>query len=128
MKPFTVLLLAAVMMISTSLHAETKYERLYNKCIDEICTMNNTVMSGCSEQTSLVAKKDITHFYQQIEKKLKHYDDASTLLDSLASSQKAWLTYRDNNCSLSNRIAMQSPYCLMQMNAQRAEELKTLAE
>jgi uncharacterized protein YecT (DUF1311 family) len=128
MKLFIVLLVAVVMIISTSLHAETKYERLYNKCIDEAGTINNTVMSGCSEQTSLVAKKDITYFYQQIEKKLSHYDDAIALLDLLASSQKVWVTYRDNNCALSNRIAMQSPYCLMQMNAQRAEALKTLAE
>lgn len=46
----------------------------------------------------------------------------------LESSQKAWIQYRNDNCALSERIYVHEPYCLMLMNAQRAEELKSLAE
>lgn len=128
MKPLTMILVAGAMMVSTSLQAETKYERLYSQCVDKAGSMNNTIMTSCSEQTSLVAKEDINHFYQKIEKKLNLYDDKTALIKQLASSQKTWIKYRNEHCSLSNSIAAQSPYCLMLINAQRAEELKSLAE
>ncbi|HHC73881.1 MAG TPA: DUF1311 domain-containing protein [Thiothrix sp.] len=128
MKSLMLFLVTGLMMMSTSLQAETKYERLYSDCVAEAGTMNNTIMVGCSEQTSVVAKDDITRAYQKIEKKLSLYDDATDLAKALVASQKAWINYRDTHCELSHRIAAQTPYCLMLVNAKRAEELGILAE
>ncbi|MGV6809931.1 MAG: lysozyme inhibitor LprI family protein [bacterium] len=128
MKSFILFLFTGLLVISTSLQAETKYERSYSECIAEAGTMNNTIMIGCSEQASVLAKEDITRFYQKIEKKLSLYDDASDLVNTLVSSQKAWINYRDIHCDLSSRLAAQTPYCLMLLNAKRAEELARLAE
>ena len=119
-----------IALIATSLpsQAETKYEAKYGKCIDEAGTMNNGVMASCSEEVSELAKKDITIFYKKIEDKTKDYDDPTDILKLLESSQKAWIQYRNSNCSLSERISSHEPYCLMLINSQRAEELKSLAE
>lgn len=119
-----------IALIATSLpsQAETKYEAAYGKCVDEAGTMNNGVMAGCSEEVSELAKKDITIFYKKIEDKTKDYDDPTDILKLLESSQKAWIQYRNSNCSLSERISSHEPYCLMLINSQRAEELKSLAE
>jgi len=121
-------LCAILMSVSFSAVAETKYETEYGKCTDAAGTMNNGVMSACSEAVSEVAKKDITRYYKQIEAKLNDYDNKTELLTKLETSQKAWIQYRNTHCALSEMIAAHEVFCLMQVNGQRAEELRALAE
>jgi uncharacterized protein YecT (DUF1311 family) len=127
-KKINIIILIASIIIPISSQAETKYDTAYSKCIDEAGTMNNGVMASCSESVSILAKKDITTLYKEIEGKIKIYDDSSEIIKTFESSQKAWIEYRNNNCILSERIAAHEPYCLMLINSQRAEELKVLAE
>lgn len=128
MKKLNIAIFIALATAPLLSQADTKYETSYGKCVDEAGTMNNGVMASCSEEVSELAKKDITTFYKKIEDKIKDYDDSTEIIKMLESSQKAWIQYRDNNCTLSERISLHEPYCLMLINSQRAEELKILAE
>jgi uncharacterized protein YecT (DUF1311 family) len=128
MKKLNIVLFVASIIIPISSYAETKYETAYGKCVDEAGTMNNGVMASCSEETSELAKKDIAAFYKKIEDKAKDYDNPTEIIKILESSQKAWIQYRNNNCTLSELISLHEPYCLMLINSLRAEELKNLSE
>lgn len=128
MKKLNIVFFVASIIIPISSYAETKYETAYGKCVDEAGTMNNGVMASCSEETSELAKKDIAAFYKKIEDKAKDYDNPTEIIKILESSQKAWIQYRNNNCTLSELISLHEPYCLMLINSQRAEELKNLSE
>lgn len=116
------------MSISFTAQAESKYDTEYGKCTDAAGTMNNGVMAACSETVSAMAKKDINTYYKTIEAKLNDYDNKAELLSKLETSQKAWIQYRNMHCALSEIIAAHEVFCLMQVNAQRAEELRALAE
>ena len=127
MKKLTLAALVLASLASVA-QAETKYEAEYGQCTKAAGTMNNGVMSACSETVSEMAKKDINTYYKAIETKLKDYDHKADLLNKLEASQKAWIQYRNMHCALSEMIAAHEVFCLMQVNAQRAEELKVLAE
>lgn len=108
---------------------ESKYDQAYGQCTEAAGTMNNGVMAACSEETSELAKKDINSYYKQVEAKINDYDNnKAELLTKLETSQKAWIQYRNNHCALSEMLAAHEVFCLMQVNSQRAEELRALAE
>lgn len=113
---------------SINAYAENKYDTAYNQCVKKAGTMNNGVMAACSEAVSEVAKKDLNTHYKKIETKLNAYPNKAELLTKLETSQKAWIQYRNAHCALGEFISVHEPYCLMLVNAQRAEELKELAE
>ena len=120
-----VILLSA---LSINAYAENKYDTEYNQCVNKAGTMNNGVMAACSEAVSEVAKKDLNTHYKKIKTKLNAYPNKAELLAKLETSQKAWIQYRNAHCDLGEFISVHEPYCLMLVNAQRAEELKELAE
>lgn len=109
---------------------ESKYDQAYGQCTEAAGTMNNGVMAACSEAVSKEAKKDINTYYKKIETHLKESEfyNKADLLTKLETSQKAWIQYRNNHCALSEMLAAHEVFCLMQVNSQRAEELRALAE
>lgn len=123
-----IIMLLLLTSVSMTAYADTQYEIAYRKCVDKAGTMNNGVMAECSEAVSAIAKKAITTYYKKIQTKMADYDNKADLLSKLDTSQKAWIQYRNTHCALSEMIALHEPYCLMQLNSQRAEELKVLAE
>ena len=90
--------------------AETKYETEYSKCIAAAGTMNNGVMSACSEEVSVIAKQDINRYYKQIEANINERENKAELLKQLETSQKAWIQYRNNHCALSEMLRAGSRY------------------
>lgn len=90
--------------------AETKYETEYSKCIAAAGTMNNGVMSACSEEVSVIAKQDINSYYKQIEANINERENKAELLKQLETSQKAWIQYRNNHCALSEMLRAGSRY------------------
>lgn len=128
MKKLALVALIAIVGLTGSAYADTKYDTEYSQCTKAAGTMNNGVMSACSEAVSETAKKDINTYYKQIETKINGYDNKAALLTQLETSQKAWIQYRNNHCALSEMLAAHEVFCLMLVNGQRAMELKALAE
>lgn len=122
---YPLLLLVSISAIAQPASDPPDYEAMYSKCASEAGTMNNSVVSACSNLVSKKAKQEITAHYKSIyQRLLKFPADAQ----KLESSQKAWIEYRDGHCSLAGSY-IGSPmygYCPMNLNSARALELHEL--
>lgn len=104
----------------------TEYDRLYGACVDKHGSINNAVVEACSSEVSDRAKAEITRHYKAIHARLSqaNAEDAA----KFEESQKAWLKYRNAHCELAGSY-IGSPmygYCPMQLNAERALQLREL--
>ncbi|RZA07227.1 MAG: DUF1311 domain-containing protein [Moraxellaceae bacterium] len=106
---------------------ETKtLDKIYDQCVKKSGSMNNTVVSVCSDQASSAAKKQINLYYKQLYNRL--LKDAPQDAKKLQEAQQAWIAYRDKHCALAGSY-VGSPmydYCPMQLNIARAAELQEL--
>lgn len=116
--------------VSIAVHAQPAaappdYDALYSKCTNKARTMNNTVVSVCSNAVSTKAKQEITAHYKSIYHRLLKYPHDAQKLES---SQKAWIEYRDGHCSLAGAYVGSPMYdfCPMNLNSARALELREL--
>lgn len=111
---------------------------IYSQCLDETikelkkedseADINNAVVASCMEYTSYMYKQKINRLYKEINeqvKKAKNSRDASDELSQLETSQKTWIQYRNNKCTLFNS-GLQNLSCLMNENEQRIEKLKKI--
>ncbi|RYY78125.1 MAG: DUF1311 domain-containing protein [Moraxellaceae bacterium] len=101
------------------------YDAMYSKCTNKAGTMNNMVVSVCSNAVSTKAKQEITAHYKSIYHRLLKYPHDAQKLES---SQKAWIEYRDGHCSLAGAYVGSPMYdfCPMNLNSARALELREL--
>lgn len=113
--------------------AETKTEsrtesktldNIYDQCVKKAGTMNNSVVSACSDQASTEAKKQINLYYQRLYKRL--VKEAPQDAQKLQQAQQAWVSYRDKHCALAGSYVGSPMYdfCPMQLNIARAAELQ----
>lgn len=102
-------------------------ESLYDKCVKEAGTINNGVVSSCSNSVNATVKKEMNRLYKIAYKNIKERSDSDA--QQLEDAQKAWLIYRNNHCNLMGSY-VGSPmydYCPMGLNIQRVKEFKELA-
>lgn len=81
----------------------------------------------CSWTASDQARADINRYYKQAYDRLAEHDPAAAA--NLERAQKAWISYRNAHCELAT-VYVGSPmagYCPMQLNGERALQLKELA-
>lgn len=125
-------LIAAMMLLSsvTSMNASAgsdKYDAIYDKCVNEAGTMNNSVVQACSSAVSDQVKKDMNKLYDIIHKNIskQSVDDAN----KFEQSQRTWLKYRASHCELMGSYVGSPMYsfCPMQLNKLRVAELAELA-
>ena len=90
---------------------------------------NNGLLAGCADDAATRAKKEIDSLYRSITARLVSQDRTSEL-DKLNKSQQAWVTYRDNQCSLENTLVgtPDYSYCMVMIDNQRAKDLRELAQ
>lgn len=126
-------LLGKIMVLSSvgiaSAHAgeTSKYDSLYDDCVKEAGTMNNTVVMGCSETVSEAVKRDMNRLYDVIYARIAEQSKEDA--QKFEFSQKSWLKYRNNHCELMGSY-VGSPmyaYCPMQLNKARVAELTEMA-
>ncbi len=103
------------------------YMAQYDRCLKDAGAVNNGTVEGCSNAVSAAAKREINTLYAKIHAHLvlEFPEDA----DKLEQTQKAWLTYRNGQCSLAG-AHVGSPmyeYCPMLLNIGRAGELREMA-
>ena len=128
--PLLLVSFSALIAVSMSAAAQAAsdppdYDAMYSKCTNKAGTMNNSVVSACSNVVSEKAKQEITAHYKSIYRRLLEYPKDAQRLES---SQKAWIEYRDGHCSLAGSY-IGSPmydYCPMNLNSARALELREL--
>ena len=107
--------------------APDKYDAIYDKCVTDAGTMNNSVVHGCSTAVSDAVKKDMNRLYDVIYKNISENsaDDAK----KFEQSQRTWLKYRKSHCELMGSYVGSPMYsfCPMQLNKIRVQELAELA-
>lgn len=118
----------ALMLMATATHAAgaKDYASQYDRCLSEAGATNNTSVLNCSSTVSASVKSEINALYAKLHARLAQQsaDDAN----KLEQTQKAWLAYRNGQCDLATSY-VGSPmfgYCPMQLNIQRADELREL--
>ena len=86
---------------STFAHADIKkIDADYSKCAEEaISTMDSRI---CASEATDLADKELNLVFQTAKKELTAANDADSkeILKRLVAAQRAWITYRDANCSL----------------------------
>ena len=108
--------------------ANDKYHTLYNQCIDKAGSINNAIVTMCSEKVSTIVKKDMNRLYKMVYQKIS----ALSMKDAekFKNTQKNWLKYRKSHCELMGEY-VGSPmysYCPMQLNIARVKALQELGE
>lgn len=119
-KLFGCLLLALFSNVAVA-EEESAYSTCLKETLKEAETINNAVVLHCSEVASEKYKEEIRVAYRKI---IKGYidDNNPERAQAFEEAQKAWIDYRNKHCRTVN---FHEPYCLMQMNEERANELKT---
>ncbi len=109
------------------INAYTK-ENIYDNCVKQAGTINNTVVSECSNEANIFYKQQINKNYNTIYKALLKQSPDNAKAFEL--SQKSWLKYRNNHCQLAGTYigTPMYDYCPMILNEIRSKELKQLAE
>ena len=124
-----------LLLISISaLAAEKKpidYEKMKDKCIKDSLNAPNhagpsATLSGCAENTSFEAKKEINSLYKRLYEKISKESPENA--SKLELSQKSWLTYRSKYCELVGSYVGSPMYydCPMNLNILRVNELREL--
>ncbi len=115
-------------MAQYALTAWADYDAQYQACLNANGAINNSIVAGCAEGVSAVAKRDMNRIYQQLFLKLQANDPQSA--EQLETAQKAWLIYRNGQCDLQGKHIGSPMYytCPMELNIQRVSELQFLLE
>lgn len=100
------------------------------------CTreMSNYEYLECIQKNNEIYEKQINKVYSELKIKLKNEDNDDI---TLTKSQNAWVTYRDNSCTLSTStkrvgyplgagIGIITAQCINSFNENRLKELMTL--
>jgi uncharacterized protein YecT (DUF1311 family) len=96
---------------------------------DCVNATSQTVMNMCADQAYRKTDAELNALYRQITDRLKHDKEATGLL---INAQKAWLAFRDAECTFSTSASAQgSVYpmlvaqCRDGLTSKRIDELKT---
>ncbi|CAE6927212.1 hypothetical protein FIV02_12215 [Pseudomonas sp. THAF187a] len=121
-------MLRYLVMALLPLTAWADYDAQYQACLNANGAINNSIVAGCAEGVSAVAKRDMNRIYQQLFLKLQANDPQSA--EQLETAQKAWLIYRNGQCDLQGKHIGSPMYytCPMELNIQRVSELQFLLE
>jgi uncharacterized protein YecT (DUF1311 family) len=127
---FRVLFIVLLVFSSSATNAkkiQVDYGAMYSKCITASGGINNGSVDACSTYTSDEAKKEMNRLYKIIYNSFMadSPDDAQTL----EQTQRAWISYRNGQCSLAGAHvgSLMHSYCPMQLNIARVNELRELA-
>lgn len=116
--------MCALLLVSASPSHAQHMNEPGGPCADVSVT---TELVDCLSKAKGAAESDLNVTYQNIRKKLPRND-----ADRLAATQRAWITYRDQNCSAERALydggtGAYPAYlaCLEAMTKSRIKELKT---
>ncbi|MGZ3798316.1 MAG: lysozyme inhibitor LprI family protein [Pseudobdellovibrionaceae bacterium] len=111
----------------------TKIDSEYSECIDK--AESTAAQNDCINTAYNAADKELNKVYNTIKIPLSKSTDANDkeILKRLITSEKAWLTYRDANCSLAGIQMLggtgEGPLvggCLVSTTVTRVKELQSL--
>jgi len=94
-------IVALALLGSSFAHADIKQvEARFKACADQAET--TAAHNECAAEAYKTADLELNKFYNSTKKNLQKETDADhkEILSRLISAQKAWLTFRDANCSL----------------------------
>ena len=122
-----ILLFQALLPIKVLAQTPDKYDQMYDRCLQNSGTINNSVVYACSSQVSSAINKEMNDLYNTIYRKIstRNTQDAQ----QFASSHQSWKEYRDNHCELMGSYVGSPMYsfCPMQLNKERIAEMRELA-
>ena len=123
---YKMLLAAITLTVSTSLSHAALMSPLYEGCLRDNGSTSDGIQMCINNETKF-HDEHLNEIYKQLVK-----DVSSERKKQLQSAQRAWIKYRDTNCAFYNNpdhgtfgfIAQQT--CIMNMTAERAQELEDL--
>ncbi len=74
------------------------YDEIYNQCIEESRTINNSVVLACSGKTFQASQQEINNLYQQIFAQLSKQSPENAQKFQIA--HQSWSAYRDKSCEI----------------------------
>jgi uncharacterized protein YecT (DUF1311 family) len=107
--------------------AQVDYDALYSNCLKDNGPINNGTVEACSSNTSDAAKKEMNTLYKKIYRRF--FADFPEDAKQFEQTQRAWLTYRNGQCTLAGAHVGSPMYafCPMTLNIARVKELRELA-
>lgn len=123
-------LMLSMLWVVPNVQAEMpeEYKALYQSCVDEYDTFNNSVLADCSLRVSDEVNAKIAVLYNKIHQTLSA--DLPEDAADFAKAHQAWLEYKEQQCRLAASY-IGSPmyfYCPMNKEVERLQELQELAE
>ncbi len=117
--------LSILLLTTYSLNA-IEYSSSYQNCLDN-SGGSTSYMVKCNKQELKYQDKLLNKYYKQLMKSLPVAKQKE-----LKSTQRLWIKYRDANCGFYANLTggtmdiLSSSGCMVDMTAQRAEELKEM--
>ena len=117
--------LITMMSFTAPVFAENVYEKLYSNCLDTFGTINNSIVTQCSDQVIQVANSDIASKLEALRR-----TRLSESFDRFMQGHRHWKTYMEIQCEIQTRY-IGSPmykYCPMKMTINRVKEIDLLVD
>ncbi len=120
------LLYLAFWAIPVKAQNKIDYDEIYNQCVEESGTINNSVVLACSGKTFQASQQEIDNLYQKIFSQLLKQSPEDAQKFQIA--HQSWSAYRDKSCEIARSYigSPMSGFCPMKKNISRVEELREL--